>query len=441
MAPSTPTGSPGEMSKIPTAKEVTSMGGVWAATSAKRDKLGEIRVAMLGTHDSLDDAATEEQKLDLYLAEGMNEIVKAAEKEATESEAMKEFLEWLDSDENDLPEDLAQVQFETLLTSTASKIDSTFNGIPKDRYVKDVRDFMVEPDNEDGFDTFLAATENGDTLTAFQTCVLRYRLHMVKAAAEHLKQNWAKLVTLTNGDTDRAAVKGESVEPKAATLSRDAVKAVLVEFAKGNCSTRFDALWNLVDRDQDGLLDEPEVTHVANFSVVPVGLTMKAFLEEAIAARPIRQAIDADEEDKTKPGFWARRREASQTKRLKKFMDSSVKRQFEDELEMPHRLRIIYAWANKAHQDNRIDRVHIDTGLGGRKRFVELAPKMSLPEFREVQKEHFAQLDKISEEMIKSFREELWMQQGSARESTELQWNTLYFMGAVCVIDIGIYFV
>jgi hypothetical protein len=35
------------------------------------------------------------------------------------------------------------------------------------------------------------------------------------------------------------------------------MKAVLIKFAKGNCATRFDAMWNLVNKDADGLLDEP----------------------------------------------------------------------------------------------------------------------------------------------------------------------------------------
>ena len=72
-------------------------------------------------------------------------------------------------------------------------------------------------------------------------------------------------------------------------------------------------------------------------------------------------------------------------------------------------------------------------------RYVELTPKISLPEFREVQQEHFPHLDQISEEMMKSFRDDfLLLEQGKSRQSTELQWNTLYFMGVVCVVDVCI---
>jgi hypothetical protein len=57
---------------------------------------------------SLDDAATAKQKLDLYLADGMNEIVKAAEQKATNSVAVMDFVEWLDSKENNLPAELSR---------------------------------------------------------------------------------------------------------------------------------------------------------------------------------------------------------------------------------------------------------------------------------------------------------------------------------------------
>lgn len=441
MAPSTPLGSTDDSKRIPTAREVAAIGGVWAPTSSKRDKLNEYRLELKVGQTTLDDAATDEQKLDLYLADGINEIVKAAESRTAESVEVKEFIKWLDSTENDLPQDLAPVQFEQFLTSIASKIDSMFVGIPKDRYLKEVRDFMVELKDDDSFQTFLAVSDKGDTMTAFQACVLRYRLHLIKAAAEHVKANWTKLVTLTSGDTDRAAVKGETVQPIASTLPRDAVKAVILEFAKGDCSTRFDALWNLFDKDKDGLLDASEVSDAAYLTVVPVGIALNTFMAEVIAARPVRQPMDVDDESARKLGFLARRRESSQAKRMKKYMAAAAKYHFENELEMPHRLRCIYAWANKAHQDNKIDHVHIDTGIGGRKRYVELTPKIALPEFREVQQEHFPHLDRIGEEMIKSFRDDLLVEQGKGRQSTELQWNTLYFMGVVCVADACIYYI
>lgn len=441
MTPTTPGSEAGDSTRIPTAKEIIAIGGVWAPTSSKKEKLNELRLELQEGQKSLDDAATDEQKLDLYLADGMNEIVKATEQRATNSAAVIDFVDWLDSKENELPVDLSQVHFELLLTSAASKIDSMFNGIPKDRYLKEVRDFMAEPKNEEDCETFLAVADKGDIITAFETCVLRYRFHLIKAAAEHLKANWSKLVTVTNADTDRAAVKGESIQPKASTLSRDAVKAVLVEFAMGNCSSQFDALWKLVDKDNDGLMDAPEVSDVAYYSVTPVGMALKTFFDEVVEARPVRQPLDVNDDNRGKTGLWARRQETSQKKRLKKYMAAAIKYQFEDELEMPHRLRCIYAWANKAHQNNKIDNVHIDTGLGGRKRYVELTPKISLSEFREVQQEHFSHLDRIGEEIISSFRDYILVEQGRGRQRTDLQRNTMYFLALVCIIDAGIYFI
>jgi hypothetical protein len=446
MAPSAPIGAPIE-GKIPTAREVEISGGVWAPTSAKRDKLTELKGELPEGKEDLTAMATEEQMLDLYLADGLEAIVKASKESEIETTTM-ELLDWLESTANDLPEDLAQVQFETFLGSIASKIDSSFQSIPKDRYVKEVRDFMEPPQEEGDVGAFLAANkEGGETMNAFKGCILRYRLHTIKAAAEHLKENWEKLTTVTDGDMDRAAVKGETIEPRASTLSRDAIKNVIVEFAKGDDASRFAALWKLIDRDQDGLLDSTEMKQVAYFTVTPVGKALQQLFEEVLEARPVREPLlleveDETEEEKTpaKLGFRARRKEKSVLKRLKRHIGRGVTNHFEDEVEMPHRLRCIYSWSEKVHQGNRIDSIQIDTGLGGRKRYVELQPKIALPEFLEVQMEHFKQLDRVGEEFVKSFREDLWCDQGRGRQRNELYWNTTYFMGVVCVIDVGIYF-
>jgi hypothetical protein len=298
----------------------------------------------------------------------------------------------------------------------------------------------VPTENLEIVEKFLAVNNSDDTFAAFHACILRYRLHLVKAAAEHLKNNWDKLVTVTSGDMDRAAVKGESVEPKASTLPREAVKNVLLEFAKGNCFSRVDAIWTLVDRDQDGLLDQTEMNVVAYLSVTPVGKALQQLFDEAVDSRPVRQPLFGDAEDNNKKGFFARRAEASIARKLKTQLARAVKQHFEDEVEMPHRLRCIYAWAQKSHQDNKIDSVHIDTGLGGRKRYVELEPKVSLAEFREVQQEHFTHLDRVGEEMVKSFREDLWVIQGKKREGVELRRNVAYFMATICTIDVIIYY-
>ena len=106
------------------------------------------------------------------------------------------------------------------------------------------------------------------------------------------------------------------------------------------------------------------------------------------------------------------------------------------EVEMPHRLRCIYAWANKGHQDNKIQSVVVDEiAWTGRKRYVELPPKISLPEFRQVQQEHFTHLDRVAAEYLKSFREDLWIRQGKGRQRAELYRDCALFMAVVCGID------
>jgi hypothetical protein len=114
-----------------------------------------------------------------------------------------------------------------------------------------------------------------------------------------------------------------------------------------------------------------------------------------------------------KPGWRARRRAEKAKKNLLKTFQQANKKHFEDEVEMPHRLRCIYAWAEKEHQGNKLDSVLIEaSGWSGRKRYVELEPKISLQEFREVADIHLTHLDRIGWEITKSFREDLLVQQG-----------------------------
>ena len=115
---------------------------------------------------------------------------------------------------------------------------------------------------------------------------------------------------------------------------------------------------------------------------------------------------------------------------------NATKNHFIDEVEINHRLRCIYAWAEKEHQGNKLDSVLVeDEGWTGRKRYVELSPKISLPEFREVQQEHFTHLDRVGKEILKSFREDLWIQQGKRRQQSELIRDCLAFLAVVSVAD------
>lgn len=126
-------------------------------------------------------------------------------------------------------------------------------------------------------------------------------------------------------------------------------------------------------------------------------------------------------------------------KQLNRMFQRSCKKHFEDEVEINHRLRCIYAWANKQDQENKIESVLVDAdGWSGRKRYVELSPKISEEEFREVQSVHFNHLDQIGVEIVKSFREDLWVAQGRGRERSELVQSSLLFLTAVSVVDLAI---
>jgi len=438
---------PKENERIPTAAEVSATGGVWSSTSAKKDKIVELRGAIRGVQKTLDDAATKYEALDLFLADGIIEVVKTAEcnENLIEKKVLQNFIKWLSSLKKvDRSEHITQAQYVSFLAEAISKIDTILSNFPQEQYLKLVGDFMAAPTNRNNFGIFQEEAEEDESMKAFQGCMFQYRLHLIRAAAEHMKEHWDKLITITDGDMDRAAVKRESLEQTNISLPLNDVISVLLEYASGDSSTQVDAMWNLIDRDKDGLLDESEMTQVADFVTISTGKGLSRFFEEVLRARPAWKLLKHKEKreenfPKSFWGNWTRRKETVATKRLKKQFTRAVMLHFEYELEMRHRLRCIYAWANKAHQKNRIDSVHIDTGFGGRKRYVELVPKISLLEFREVQQEHFAHLDRVSEEIIRSFREDLWVYQGSGRESTELWKNIFYFLTAISIIDTAIY--
>jgi hypothetical protein len=71
----------------------------------------------------------------------------------------------------------------------------------------------------------------------------------------------------------------------------------------------------------------------------------------------------------------------------------------------------------------------------GRKRYVELPPRISLPEFRQVQTIHFPQLDNVGGEILRAFRDDLWIAQGKRRQNRELAWDCAMFFTGVCIAD------
>jgi hypothetical protein len=194
-----------------------------------------------------------------------------------------------------------------------------------------------------------------------------------------------------------------------------------------------------MDRDGDGLLDHSEMDALPYLIVTPVENSLQALFEDAIQAYPVRwplYKLDSDVAPPSDMGWRERRRENLTGKRLRRIFGNTLKTHWVNEVEMPHRLRCIYAWADKAHQDNKIDSIHVESAeWGGRRRYVELEPKISLSEFRQVQKEHFAHLDRVGQETLYSFRENLLVDQGKGRQSRELQRDCLLFLTVVSVVD------
>lgn len=146
-------------------------------------------------------------------------------------------------------------------------------------------------------------------------------------------------------------------------------------------------------------------------------------INETTATTPVRSS-------NSKTLSWRnRRRELKARTVLTKTFEATLARHFRDQVETPHRLRCIYAWADKSHQSNKLDSIVVDSSddwgaassIVGRKRYVELLPKISYTEFRNEQAIHFPHLDKVGEEIVMSFKEDLWVLQGKRRQSKELR--------------------
>jgi hypothetical protein len=199
-------------------------------------------------------------------------------------------------------------------------------------------------------------------------------------------------------------------------------------------------VWKLLDRDHDSLLDEAEMNLVSRTTIQPVQTALLTLMQETLDAYPVRAPLPAPDatrpDEIPRPGWRQRRREAKAKKKLLRMFQQTLKKHFDDEVEIAHRLRCIYAWAEKAHQDNKISSVQVEEmGWSGRQRHVELNPKISFSEFLEVQQLHFTHLDRVGAEYLKSFREDLWVAQGKGRQNRELKRDCGIFLSVVCLID------
>lgn len=441
--PSTPLTPDGQQPRIPTAKEVTTAGGVWAPTSAKRDKINELKIELEQHQESLDDAATTEQLQDLYLVDGIKLIVKTADSVSdSDTREIQEFSEWLVQQQQKMPEKVDKDKLEAHLAILSTKITKILDTISATGCLQDVRDFLdpnsIEDEDEDRVIPSTATFGQQDK--AFDKSVLLFRLQLTKGAIDHLISNWDDYTKVSDGDVDRAAVKGEVIEPQVKDISLAKIYAYLFAHMSGTCSERVDTCWQLLDHDEDGLLDEAEMNVVAQMCLAPVQAALQNIFQDALDASPLRGPPATTNSNGQVPAptmSWRQRRQETKLKKtFNKLFQKACKNHFEDEVEINHRLRCIYAWAEKAHQDNKLDSVLVeDGGWSGKKRYVELSPKISLPEFREVQQEHFTHLDRIGAEIMKSYREDIWILQGKGRQNRELVRDSFLFLTIVSICD------
>jgi hypothetical protein len=459
MAPHIPNTTTSSTSTSTIPKALDASGGVWAPTSAKREKLKELQGELLENNKkSLDDMATMEERLDLYLVDGVAAIVKSVEEEgrrknngdavqpttttATSSSSSSSTVSLLASlqetlrsiaKEEEEKVITTQTQWESTLQALEKQVDGKLASLPPDRCLKDIRDYLYYDDNdndngEDGNSTTTTTDTTTTTTTTTSTssleapppslpslpsshvddAILRFCYLQTKYMLQVLRTSYKTLTTVSDQDVDRAAVMAaattsnttttnkqkDSVHPTM-TLSISALCAVLeAVLLEKSDATKTHALWNLLDRDQDGLLDESEMNQVCLLVIESTRLAVQQLFREALEAHPVRApwmlAATVGEEESslssssstilpaTLPMGWrARRKNAKAKKQLLKQFEATLQAHFVDEVELPHRMRCIYAWANKQHQDNKIDSVLVDDdgaggGWSGRKRYVEL---------------------------------------------------------------------
>jgi len=257
------------------------------------------------------------------------------------------------------------------------------------------------------------------TSDIFHGLCLYYRLLTARNALEEIKGKWEYIVTEADMDVDRRAL--ENVAAPTKVIDKNQLDAVIKSILVEGSHERLKVWWELLDRDGDGMLEEEEMNKVVELYQSPIKSAINEFTVAAISNLP---------EDKVKKiGTKAHK------KYLNKLLKRTMSRCYEIEQEAPHRLRCVYAWADKAHQDNKFSAVHVSDDISGRKRYVELLPKISYEEFIDVQKSQFEFLDKIGEGYMKSLREEMWVKQGLRRQNKELVWQCAGFFVVVSLID------
>lgn len=438
----------------------TEGGGVWAQTNAKREKLGELRLELNREKGelTLDDAATLEERKDLRLIDGIIAVSSNVDgKTLLNSENVDEtkfqtpFLQSFKSSMDDYTktflkvnkkelttEEITRDQFDVYINYLLEKLDS-YEANNKQALINLRNILLFIPPNDD-YNTLPHSLMSELAVdSSINECLEIFRMLLLKSCLKHLLDEWENLIKISERDVDRAATTGITME-QPTTLSISKLHASICSFGYGSCVDRVKTLWDLFDKDEDGLLDQVEMDSVAFMIVKPVEAAFLEFVKLSIESSPLRDTHG----DHQNIGWWKRRKiakaEAKAKKDILKFTEKTIKRHFDADVEMPHRLRCTYAWADKKHQDGKVQSVTVsEEGSGGKQRYVELDPKISYDEFRDQQKDHFSHLDRVAEELSVGLKEELYISQGKGRQRSTLKKESAAFLSAVAAIDLAIY--
>ena len=312
-------------------------------------------------------------------------------------------------------------------------------------------------------------TLNNIITQAFTSSTQMYRILLLRATAQTLLDNWDTITTVTSGDIDRAAVSKTTILSQRSTVNSQDILKLFQAYDNGSSTNWVQSWWDVFDADDDGLIDEEEMRNCIDLVIKPVHIALSDMVYMSLEVCPVRgdektnawylggDNLSSLSKNDTNPSAasnlnnkklsWRnRRKELKARKSLIKTFQSTLEKHFRDQVELPHRLRCIFSWADKAHQDNKLDSILVDaseewgaaSSIVGRKRYVELEPKISYNEFRKEQERHFSHLDKIGEELATSFKEDLWVVQGKGRQNRELKRDCFLFLTTVSIIDLGI---
>ena len=454
--------------------------------------------------ETLDEAATSEEKLDLELADGLKimasyvddgnttvlDLDGSSTNQASTTEGTEQLLQLLKS--SCTVEEWDRQKYETtmkeairLLSADLPRSDEKrpAGSIDSSNSLCYIREFVEEATSSTSDDETNKSTiadkrtmqQLNDVVSeAFTSSAVLYRTLLLREAAQTLLDNWDTLTNVTSGDVDRAAIDQVNMPPQRSTIKSNAVQKVFEAYGAGSSQDWVQAWWDLIDNDGDGLIDETEMNSCIELSLAPVHRALEEVVALSLEACPARtiglgkgaktpwfmggddmSSLDSSASNNPSAASnlnsnklsWRNRRAELKTRALLlKTFRATLARHFRDQVETPHRLRCIYAWAEKGHQNNKIDSIHVDasedwgaaSSIVGKKRYVELEPKISYPEFRKEQERHFPHLDKMGEEIAMSFKEDLWVLQGKRRQNEELKRQCFYFLLGVSIVDLGI---